>query len=234
MIRNGHAGFGRGVSEKDHKAPRRGPTSADPIGDKARADFGRVGFGERPVVLLIDISYSFCGEESLPILEAIELYHNSCGDRAWPARHRPVSIRRWQPRTRASDDNPTSQCQEVTCGSTRLSHAPLRRRQTSMCFASADCMIIPCPGHGALRRCCCRSGRRRRGAPEPRSRVLPPGRAGPCHRASARWRQRTRHAHVAPIRMQPSLHAWQHAPRRDLESLARSGSAAEMPHLSRT
>ena len=36
MIRNGHAGFGRGVSEKDHKAPRRGPTSADPIGEKAR------------------------------------------------------------------------------------------------------------------------------------------------------------------------------------------------------
>ena len=36
MIRNGHAGFGRGVSEKDHKAPRRGPTSADPLGDKAR------------------------------------------------------------------------------------------------------------------------------------------------------------------------------------------------------
>ncbi len=30
MIRNGPAGFGRGVSEKDHKAPRRGPTSADP------------------------------------------------------------------------------------------------------------------------------------------------------------------------------------------------------------
>ena len=37
MIRNGHAGFGRGVSEKDHKAPRRGPTSADPTGEKARA-----------------------------------------------------------------------------------------------------------------------------------------------------------------------------------------------------
>ena len=37
MIRNGHAGFGRGVSEKDRKAPRRGPTSADPIGEKARA-----------------------------------------------------------------------------------------------------------------------------------------------------------------------------------------------------
>ena len=37
MIRNGHAGFGRGVSEKDRKAPRRGPTSADPTGEKARA-----------------------------------------------------------------------------------------------------------------------------------------------------------------------------------------------------
>ena len=37
MIRNGHAGFGRGVSEKDHKAPRRGPTSADPTGEKARS-----------------------------------------------------------------------------------------------------------------------------------------------------------------------------------------------------
>ena len=37
MIRNGHAGFGRGVSEKDHKAPRRGPTSADPTGEKAQA-----------------------------------------------------------------------------------------------------------------------------------------------------------------------------------------------------
>jgi hypothetical protein len=36
VIRNGHAGFGRGVSEKDHKAPRRGPTSADPTGEKAR------------------------------------------------------------------------------------------------------------------------------------------------------------------------------------------------------
>ena len=37
MIRNGHAGFGRGVSEKDRKVPRRGPTSADPTGEKARA-----------------------------------------------------------------------------------------------------------------------------------------------------------------------------------------------------
>ena len=46
---------------------------------------GRVGFGERPVVLVIDVSYSFCGEEPLPLLEAVKQYHNSCGERAWTA-----------------------------------------------------------------------------------------------------------------------------------------------------
>lgn len=43
----------------------------------------RVGFGERPVILIIDVNYAFCGETSLPILESIETYHNSCGEEAW-------------------------------------------------------------------------------------------------------------------------------------------------------
>jgi nicotinamidase-related amidase len=46
---------------------------------------GSVGFGARPVVLVIDVSYSFCGEEPQPILEALDVYHNSCGERAWAA-----------------------------------------------------------------------------------------------------------------------------------------------------
>src|SRR6185437_3182561 len=46
---------------------------------------GSVGFGDRPVILIIDMSYSFCGEEPKPILEALDLYHNSCGERAWAA-----------------------------------------------------------------------------------------------------------------------------------------------------
>jgi nicotinamidase-related amidase len=51
-----------------------------------RTGYGaRVGFGGRPVLLIIDVSYSFCGEEPLPILEALDLYHNSCGERAWTA-----------------------------------------------------------------------------------------------------------------------------------------------------
>lgn len=44
-----------------------------------------VGFGDRPVILVIDVSYSFCGEEPQPILEALAVYHNSCGERAWSA-----------------------------------------------------------------------------------------------------------------------------------------------------
>jgi nicotinamidase-related amidase len=46
---------------------------------------GRVGFGRRPVLLVIDVSYSFCGEEPQPILEAVETFHNSCGEEAWTA-----------------------------------------------------------------------------------------------------------------------------------------------------
>src|SRR5579862_7371827 len=46
---------------------------------------GRVGFGSRPVVLVVDVSYAFCGEKPLPILEAIAVSHNSCGEDAWQA-----------------------------------------------------------------------------------------------------------------------------------------------------
>jgi len=43
----------------------------------------RVGYGQRPVVLVIDVNYAFCGETPAPILESIETYHNSCGEEAW-------------------------------------------------------------------------------------------------------------------------------------------------------
>ena len=57
MIRNGHAGFGRGVSEKDRKAPRRGPTSADEVlhprnrlGEWLHKEFGLERTGETVAV----------------------------------------------------------------------------------------------------------------------------------------------------------------------------------------
>lgn len=52
----------------------------------ARAGFGsRLGFGDRPVVLVVDVSYSFVGHERSPILEAVETWPNSCGEEAWDA-----------------------------------------------------------------------------------------------------------------------------------------------------
>jgi maleamate amidohydrolase len=51
-----------------------------------KAGFGALGgFGNRPVVLVIDVSYGFCGEHPMPILESIEEWHASCGHEAWDA-----------------------------------------------------------------------------------------------------------------------------------------------------
>lgn len=52
----------------------------------AKSGYGaRGGFGTRPVVLVIDVSYGFCGERPMPILDAIDEWHSSCGEEAWQA-----------------------------------------------------------------------------------------------------------------------------------------------------
>jgi len=43
----------------------------------------RGGFGKRPAVLVIDVSYNFCGDRPQSILESIKRWPNSCGERAW-------------------------------------------------------------------------------------------------------------------------------------------------------
>ncbi len=45
----------------------------------------RAGFGQRPALLVIDVSYNFCGDRREPILESIKRFHNSCGEDAWDA-----------------------------------------------------------------------------------------------------------------------------------------------------
>jgi nicotinamidase-related amidase len=48
------------------------------------AGMGRTGsFGERPVLLVIDVMYGFCGDEPEPILDSIAKYRFSCGEAAW-------------------------------------------------------------------------------------------------------------------------------------------------------
>ena len=52
----------------------------------AAAGYGaRAGFGKRPALLVIDVSYAFCGDRPEPILESIKRWRNSCGEESWVA-----------------------------------------------------------------------------------------------------------------------------------------------------
>jgi len=52
----------------------------------AHGGFGaKAGFGKKPALLIIDVSYNFCGDRREPILESIKRFHNSCGEDAWDA-----------------------------------------------------------------------------------------------------------------------------------------------------
>ena len=58
----------------------------------------RAGFGERPVLMVIDVNYNFCGDRPEPILESIKRWRYSCGEVAWttgiPAIQRLTEIAR--------------------------------------------------------------------------------------------------------------------------------------------
>ena len=44
----------------------------------------RAGFGKRPALLVIDVSYAFAGDKpGEPILESIKRWRNSCGSESW-------------------------------------------------------------------------------------------------------------------------------------------------------
>lgn len=52
----------------------------------AQGGFGALaGMGRSPALLVIDVSYNFCGDRRAPILESIKRFHNSCGEDAWDA-----------------------------------------------------------------------------------------------------------------------------------------------------
>lgn len=61
----------------------------DVLGDTDRAVFEaagwgrRAGFGQRPVLMVIDVNYNFCGDRAEPILASIERWRYSCGEVAW-------------------------------------------------------------------------------------------------------------------------------------------------------
>lgn len=45
----------------------------------------RAGFGKRPALLIIDVTYGFTGDRSEPILDSIKRWSNSCGEESWTA-----------------------------------------------------------------------------------------------------------------------------------------------------
>ena len=50
------------------------------------AGFGaEAGLGDRPVLLVIDVSYAFCGDKREPILDSVKRWKLSCGEAAWDA-----------------------------------------------------------------------------------------------------------------------------------------------------
>jgi nicotinamidase-related amidase len=52
----------------------------------AAGGFGaRAGFGKRPALLVIDVSWAFCGMQPEPILQSIKTWRTSCGAEAWVA-----------------------------------------------------------------------------------------------------------------------------------------------------
>lgn len=52
----------------------------------AAAGFGALaGFGRRPALLVIDVTYGFTGDEPEPILESIKRWSCSCGAESWEA-----------------------------------------------------------------------------------------------------------------------------------------------------
>lgn len=52
----------------------------------ALSGYGQEGApGERPALLVIDVTYAFCGEKPEPILESVRRFRNSSGQAAWDA-----------------------------------------------------------------------------------------------------------------------------------------------------
>lgn len=46
---------------------------------------GQMGLGQKPALLVVDVTYEFVGSEPLPVLESIKTWRNSCGEGGWAA-----------------------------------------------------------------------------------------------------------------------------------------------------
>jgi len=52
----------------------------------AAAGYGApTGLGQRPALLVVDMTYNFCGDRPEPVLDSIKRWRASCGEAAWKA-----------------------------------------------------------------------------------------------------------------------------------------------------
>lgn len=58
-------------------------TERDKAVFKAAGYGAHAGFGKRPALLIIDVSYGFAGDKPEPILDSIKRWSNSCGAESW-------------------------------------------------------------------------------------------------------------------------------------------------------
>lgn len=52
----------------------------------------RIGFGQRPALVIIDVNYNFVGDKPEPVLESIKRFPYSCGEVGWEAVHKIASL----------------------------------------------------------------------------------------------------------------------------------------------
>lgn len=51
-----------------------------------KAGYGREGgFGQKPLLLVVDVTYDYTGDRNEPILQSIDRFPNSCGEAGWAA-----------------------------------------------------------------------------------------------------------------------------------------------------
>lgn len=53
------------------------------IGDSGFS--ARAGFGARPALLVVDVTYAFCGDAPMPVEQAVKRWRTACGEEAWTA-----------------------------------------------------------------------------------------------------------------------------------------------------
>ncbi len=77
------------ASSKSASAPKKERIWDKFLTERDKAVFEAAGYGalaawgKRPALLVIDVNYAFTGESSLPILDSIKKWRNSCGSEGW-------------------------------------------------------------------------------------------------------------------------------------------------------